>query len=172
MNNSSFKLALLSFLILVATAATAGFVIYKQEQAGEEVRSKLVDLKIWSDLSHAEDSLVSETINELGSRSRLRALVLLSESDTIEFLGNVESIAEARGVSVTTIELKEEKITDPHFNELLATFSLRGDEEEVERVLKLMELLPYRSTINSLMLNRAAGVTSATVVLRVSTIKK
>lgn len=171
MNNSSLKLLIAAIILLVVTATLAAFVVYKQEQAGAEVRSRMVDLKIWSDLTNAEDSLVSETVDEAGSRSRLRALVLLSESDAIAFLTTVEDTAKALGVSITTLELKEEKITDPYFNELSATFSLRGEEGAVERVLKLFELLPYRSYIESLTLDRGLGITDATVVLRVSTIK-
>ncbi len=171
MNNSSITLLLTSIVLLVMTAAAASLVIYKQEQAGEEVRSRMVDLKIWSDLTSAEDSLVSPTDGEAGSRSRLRALVLLSESDTIAFLTTVENTAKSLGVGVTTLDLKEEKISDQYFNELVATFSLRGEGEAVERVLKLLELLPYRSHIGSLNLNRGLGITDATVVLRVSTIK-
>ena len=157
MNNSSFVLLITSIALLAMTATTAAFVIYKQEQAGAEVRTKMIDLKIWSDLTSAEDSLISETVDEAGSRSRLRALVLLSESDTIDFL--------------TTVALEEEKIADPYFNELSATFSLRGEGRSVERVLKLFELLPYRSYIESLTLDRGLGITNATVVIRVSTIK-
>lgn len=171
MNNSSFKLLFVSIVLLAVTSSAAAFVIYKQEQVGAEIRSLMIDLKIWSDLTSAEDSLVSETVDEAGSRSRLRALVLLSESDTIAFLTTVENIAKAMGVDVSTLELKEEKISDPHFNELSATFSLNGEGEAVERVLKLFELLPYRSYIERLSLNRGLGTTDATVVLRVSTIK-
>lgn len=171
MNNSSLKLLIASVVLLAITAMAAAFVIYKEEQAGLEVRSKMIDLKIWSDLTSAEDSLISETIDEAGSRSRLRSLVLLSESDTIGFLTTVEETAKVLGVDVTTLALEEKKITDPYFNELSATFSLRGEGEAVERVLKLFELLPYRSYIESLTLDRGLGITSATVVVRVSTIK-
>ena len=171
MNTSSFILLITSIALLAMTATTAAFVIYKQEQAGAEVRTKMIDLKIWSDLTSAEDSLISETVDEAGSRSRLRALVLLSESDTIDFLTTVENTAKAVGVGVTTVALEEEKIADPYFNELSATFSLRGEGRSVERVLKLFELLPYRSYIESLTLDRGLGITNATVVIRVSTIK-
>jgi len=171
MKNSSLTLFVASVALLAMSASLAIFVIYKQEQVGAEVRSKMVDLKIWSDLNSAEDSLTSPTNEEEGSRSRLRALVLLSESDTIDFLTTVENTAKALGVNVTTLELEEKKITDPYFNELAATFSLQGGEEVVERVVKLFELLPYRSYIESLTLDRGLGITNATVVLRVSTLK-
>ncbi|MCB9819532.1 hypothetical protein H6789_02400 [Candidatus Nomurabacteria bacterium] len=171
MKNTSFTLFITSIALLLVSVSLTAFVIYKQEQVGAEVRAKMVDLKIWNDLTNAEGSLASKTADEAGSRSRLRALVLLSESDTITFLSTVEDTAKALGVSVTTLDLKEEKIPDPHFNELSASFSLQGEGEAVERVLKLFELLPYRSYIESLTLDRGLGITKATVGLRVSTIK-
>lgn len=170
MSYSTLKLFSISLLLATFCVGASAYVLYEQERVGNEVYDRLLDLKEWDSVVMAEDNLREGEQNGDDLQLRLRSYVLLSEADAITFLSKVESLAAASGVSIRTVELKEEKINDPSFNELAATFSLRGENEAVERTIKLLEVLPYRSHIERLTLTRGE-LTDALLVLRVSTIK-
>lgn len=170
MSASTLKLLLLSILLATFTLAATAYVFYEQERVGGEVYDRLLDLKEWDSVVMAEDSLSEDIENGNDLQMRLRSYVLLSEADAIDFLSEVESLAAASNVAIRTVELKEEKTNDKDFNELAATFSLRGENEAVERTIKLLEVLPYRSHIERLTLTRGE-LTDALLVVRVSTIK-
>lgn len=171
MNGSAYKLFFLSLLVLIAFASGTGYLIYQQEKVGREIQERLADRKAWDNLAAVEGDLTSNREGTEGLQDQLRSLALLSEADTIQFLAHVEEVAKSSGVSVATIELTEEKISDPNFNELSATFSLRGESGAVERTIELFEVLPYRSRIERLTFTRGEVTSEAQVVIRVSTIK-
>lgn len=171
MSFSTYKLFIISLALFMAAASAAGFMLYRQQAAGLDIRSRLLDLKAWESVVAAEGGLAATAEEGEDLQARLRSLVLLSEADATSFLSLVEGTAAAAGVEVRTVELTEEKISDPDFKELAATFSFRGSHQAVERVIKLLESLPYRSRVERLTLTRGDVSSEALVVVRVSALK-
>ncbi len=171
MNFSTFKLLLASLIIFVALAGTAAFMMKRQESIGQDIRTRLLDLRAWESVVAAEGGLAATPEAGDDLQLRLHSLVLLTEADATRFLSLVENTVAGTGIEVRTVVLEEERISDPAFKELAATFSLRGDKEAVERSIKLLENLPYRSHIERLTLTRGEVASEALVVVRVSALK-
>lgn len=171
MNLATYRLLIFSLIAFVATAGLAVFMIQQQEAIGQDIRSRLLDLRAWESVVEAEGDLVSTPEEGEDLQARLRSLVLLSESDTTTFLSVVESTAAAAGVSIKTAALEEAKISDPDFKELSATFNVQGTSEAVEQMIRLLETLPYRSRVERLTLTRGDVSSEALVVVHVSALK-
>lgn len=171
MNSSTYRLLIFSSIIFVATIGLAAFMLNQQAAIGQDIRARLLDLKAWESVVAAEGGLAPAPEDGENLQERLRSLVLLSESDTTTFLSVVEMTAASAGVSIRTAVLEEAKISDPKFKELSATFNIQGTNESVERMVKLLELLPYRSRVERLTLTRGELSSEALVVVRVSALK-
>ena len=76
---------------------------------------------------------------------------ILSESDTISFLAEIERIGSEQGVALSTNSLKAtENLNAP--NELEVIFSIVGSKDLVFRMLTILESLPYENEVSYLTL--------------------
>lgn len=167
MNASALKLLVLSLLLLLCVSAAAFYIVYEQEQNGRLIREGLVSVSTWERLQE-NDPEFSETEEPVSETEVLESLVLQSESDTVGLLTFVDELARRTGVTIAATELKVVKNSEANFDNLSAAFSLRGDEESVEETIKLFELLPYRSYIETLSLTRGPAAAEAHLVVMVS----
>ena len=120
-------------------------------------------------------------------RTAVRSFVL-TEDKTSLFLTDIEQVARAQSVVVTTNTLEVVKpikkvvsgtSTSPapvaeasFFDTLIISFSLEGDEKNVQKMLKTFETLPYHSSVTSFSLKReGGGKAKATLGLTVSLLK-
>lgn len=102
------------------------------------------------------------------SRAVLGSFILHDEEDTIELLSLFDELAIAQQVSLTTRELTVRK-QDGAFNQLDLDLSIAGVEEHVVRVIRMLETLPYQSSISSLTFSRKDdGTVSAGISLSVT----
>lgn len=168
MNRSVLKLLLFSTITLVLSAGAAGYALYQQDSQGRQLRSAMEGLESWVHLNRARVNLDSEANANASDRERLRALVLDDQNDTITFLAHIDQLGQEVGVRVGTHDLKSDRTSEAGFDEIVTTLSLGGRTEAVERMVALLEVLPYRSRIERLTLTRGGGEAEATVVLRVS----
>jgi hypothetical protein len=168
MNSSALKLFISSTVFLIIVGAISAYVIYEQEKDGKRIYSSLVYLKSWESLQHSgvtED----QVNNDRSEKDNLKSIVLASEGEAVNFLALVDQLSSQTGVTITTTNLKIEKTKEAGFDELSATLLLRGERKAVEDLLKVFELLPYRSHIVALSLSRQFdGTAEASLSLAVS----
>lgn len=168
MNSSALKLLISSAVFLMIVGAISAYVVYEQEKDGGRIYSSLVYLKSWESLQ--QSGITEEQINkERLEKDKLKSIVLASEGETVNFLAMVDNLSSQTGVTINTTNLKIEKTKESGFDELSATFLLRGERDAVEDLLKVFELLPYRSHIVALSLSRRLdGTAEASLSMAVS----
>ncbi len=163
MRNSAGKLFIISLGILLLAGGAAAYVWHEQERYGRSIKEGVMSLKAWeATRPGAEGEERSESAAKLGR------LVLDSESDAVRFLAYVEDLAKQVGVETAATGLKVVKTKESGFDELSASFAIKGDVRLVEKMIELLELLPYRSRIESLSLSRQTDVAEASVTVLVS----
>ena len=165
MSLGTIKLVLAAFLLLLASGASAFFVLNEQRQTGQAIRDGLLNLRAFEAIKNDE---AAERLDPGPDLDKLHGLVLASESDTVGFLAFIDDLASQIGVSISATELQIKKTSEDGFENLSASFSISGDDEAVEGVIELFELLPYRSQVESLSLMRQEGREEANLTVLVS----
>lgn len=129
----------------------------------------------------ADHNARQQTYEELQSLSNRTATdrsalqtYILSEDETIDFLATIESMAVTQGVTLETNTLSV--VEGGTFNTLKVNFSITGQEDDVRRMISILETLPYPSTIERLGItwgtNEQLDQVSSVVDLAVSLQKK
>ena len=133
---------------------------------------KVLDAKEQESRLASMERLVMETEAE---RAELAGLIL-KEEDVVDFLALIETLGKEQGVVFKTESLKpiEGKTT---FDELELNLSVTGKEKNVLNMLRLLESLPYKSSVERVSFSRNGGnVEDATwlglFTLRVTKYKK
>lgn len=166
MNSSAIKLFFLSVAFLLVVAGATAYAFYEQEKNGEAIRSSLRWVKAWGDIQQVEGPSRGKQSPE---KDALLNYVLASESDTVKLLAFIDELSSKTGVAILVTNLKREKTREVGFDELSVSFAVRGDREEVEGVVKILEVLPYRSHVTDVSLSRNSdGTADANVNLSVS----
>lgn len=93
--------------------------------------------------------LVDETAPE---RTELTSRVL-TEEGMVDFLSLVETVAKEQGVKLTTDSLTVKDVS-ARFEQLDVQVSFEGSYDAVTHVLRLLEVLPYQSSIASVVVTR------------------
>lgn len=168
MNSSALKLFISSLIFLAITVALSAYVFFEQERDGERIYSSLMYLKSWDSLQ--QSGITEEQMNENRlEKDKLKSIVLASEGEAVNLLALIDDFSAKTGVEITTTNLKVEKTKEVGFDELAATFLLRGDREAVEGLLEIFELLPYRSEVVASSLSRNIdGTAEASISLVIS----
>lgn len=162
--------ALVAALYFVIAVAMLGWVLYEVYTAGEAltdrvsaIADKNAKLKTYGELA----KLIEDTQMQ---RSELETFVL-TKNKTSSFLTDIESLGAAQGVLLSTNSLKVVE-KEGSFNELVIQFSIEGKEAFVQKMLVLLETLPYHSHVSSLSYTREkTGTVQSTAELTMSLLK-
>ena len=123
-------------------------------------QSSLTELtKTLEDTKVARESLISR---------------ILSENGVVDFLTLIESIEKEQGVEIKTDSLTVEPISEV-FEKLVVNISVTGSYTSVVHVLKLLEHLPYQSSLRKVSIgreDRSANVWKGMFELSVTKFKK
>ncbi|MCD5381334.1 MAG: hypothetical protein LR008_02045, partial [Candidatus Pacebacteria bacterium] len=101
-------------------------------------------------------------------RQQLDGFFLSQESDSIDFLNQVETLAPKVNVSIETKSLKlvEDKVSDSEW--IQSSFLLLGSRDEVNHFIKILETLPYISRIIHIEMSSLSNVEwQAEVIMQV-----
>lgn len=98
--------------------------------------------------------LVQETETK---RASVEKAFFKDESDSIAFLGEVESLAESINLELETADLN--KVTDPKdaSEYITMTFTYTGTEGLVREFTRLLENVPYHAWVNALSLRKSSN---------------
>lgn len=104
----------------------------------------------------AHNNLARVVEESQAERTQLREYIL-TESDTISFLTEIEQLAKTRGILLHTKELSEESIDGSEFENLRISFDVEGSLAQLEGLIRLFESLPYHGKVQRTNLNRQGG---------------
>jgi hypothetical protein len=98
---------------------------------------------------------VARIVDSTKDDRTLLASHFLTESDTIAFMAEVESMAAILGIKLVTNELAIVPKTDTTQAQLKVGFAFSGSAQSVETFIETLEALPYHSQVPALSLQRA-----------------
>lgn len=99
----------------------------------------------------ALSALVRTVENSKQEREELNARIV-TEAQVIDLLSLIETIGKEQGIILTTQSLSSGPLSGS-FELLTIRLSAEGDYDGIMRVIRMLEALPYQSTIQSVTLN-------------------
>lgn len=150
-----------AILYVCASLMSIWWVTHATNVAGKTLAeyTQVIADKIAQDQTYSElKKLVSETEAE---REQL-ATYVLSESNTITFLADIEAVSVKKGVDLT-IDSLDVAVTKGDFDNLVIPMSITGDAQLVQHMIEVLEKIPYHSHLESLHFSRASNASDATL---------
>ena len=151
MGTKTKKIFIISLIVALISIGVLAFFLYEIQKQGVRLEEQIAILTESNTKESAHlrlNRLVQETESE---RTELAASFFKDEGDSIMFLGEIETLASALGISLKTQEL--DKVIDTEKRESIRmTFSYEGTKDTVFTFSKLMEVTPYHSEVESLSL--------------------
>lgn len=155
------KLAIIALLVgFGSVVAFAGslFYIYTQgislQTHAQAVADHATQEKTYAQLAMLLESSAAER-SELGT-------YILTESETIDFLAEIESLEVAGDTSITPDSLTV--VDGKEYNTLHVELTIEGPETAVFAVVQILEQLPYVSYVNKMTISRDPTVPDTAIV--------
>lgn len=129
-----------------AVLATLGLV-YVVESDANTLRTQSQELAFQK--AQAEEQF--ETTRLLESTTQERAELadfVLSEATIIDFISQIETLAQTLGLEFDTENIVPVETKEPSFDDLTIDFLFRGPKENALFMLQALESLPYHSYVN------------------------
>ncbi len=150
MNNKTKKIFILSSGIVVATIFVLVFVIFKIQSQGVHLEEQ-INTKRENDKKELTYIALKRKVLETESRRALLAdSFFKNKGDSINFLGDIESLATSVGLSLKIDKLEEFVDTETKQESIRIYLTYFGQKDLVFNFSKLMEVTPYHSRIESL----------------------
>ena len=151
------KILILSISLVLLSLAACLFLVYKISHQGSQLKEFV---NILNEQNAHEESFIR--INRLVQETEAKRLAVTAaffqdESDSIAFLGDIESFARTINLELETADLN--KITNETTkNEYITmTFKYAGTERMITEFTELLENIPYHAKVNSLSLRQVSN---------------
>jgi uncharacterized protein YjgD (DUF1641 family) len=141
------------FFLVSVTIGTIFFYIVEKQKA------QFIERKIERAQMQANEESLASLFTRLENTADARASLMtriVREEDVINLLALIESIGKEQNTKLTTNTLVVEPINNT-FEMLVARISVEGSYDSVMQVLKVLEHLPYQSSVNNVQLVRNEG---------------
>lgn len=151
---STFIVSTILFLIAVVGISV---MIYQVNEQGKQlsIQVETLEKKNAQEDSYFKLQKLSDETEE--DRLVLSSYFLAQESNSIDFLNTVESLAPSAGVVLKTESLNVEDSKTDGLNWVEATFSFSGSRERVKNFIEVLETLPYVSRVTSVRMSAVSG---------------
>lgn len=168
MSNSAKRRIIIGVVLIVCSGVLFGLVVMQVNRQGNELTSYIDTLEAEQAQEQSYIKLQRLAEATVEDRETVQQYFLLRESDSIDFLNQIEGLAPTVGVALETEDLviKEEK--DSAWVEVVFSFS--GTRENVDRFIELLESVAYVSRILSVNLQARSGIdweASVTMQIRI-----
>ncbi len=158
MNSRTKKILIVSIITLVISVSACLVLAYQIDVQGKKLKEyvQLLTEQGAQEASYIRiNRLVQETKQE---REDITKAFFKDESESIGFLSDIESLAAAIGLELTTDELN--KVTAEDKSEYIKmTFVYSGEKELVLKFTQLLEHIPYHSLVQNLRLQEVDNTT-------------
>jgi hypothetical protein len=159
-----------SIVLLVASGLVAVVGWSYLTKMGERLEDRVAAVSTYLEREQKYDDLLDLVNATTAEREELSGY-LLRRDEAPDFVTRGEQIAAEQGVEYTTDSLKEIE-NENDYDELVAVFSMKGQEENVRHMIQVLEATPYHSQVMSLKMDRSdtaqTGEVEATVRLVVT----
>lgn len=147
MSQTTLRNLIFSSLIVLIAAGIFGFTLYKIEVERTQLAEQISTLTEQQGQENSFYRLQRIAEESAAARAELQSYFLLQESDSINFLNQVETLAPLIGVALETDSLNQLPETDAGDNWIEVGFTYNGSRESVNRFTRLLEHLPYVSYV-------------------------
>lgn len=167
MSHSTKKTLTIAIILIVLAMSVFGVMVYQVKAQGERLTEQIAILAAHNTQKASYDRLEQITNDSQADRAEIQSYFLQKESDSIDFLNHVESLALTAGVALETDSLKD--ITEKGGAKWIqATFSFSGNRENVENFIRILETLPYVARVTNIEMGAQSSVLwNAVVVMQV-----
>lgn len=157
MSTKTKKIFILSLIVVIAMTASLGYFLYNINVRGVLLEEQLAILAENDTKESAYLKLRRLAQDTEEERALLGSGFFASEGDSIVFLGEIEKMATALGLSLETESL--DKIINEETKEeyIQMSFIFGGQKNTVFMFSKLLEVVPYHSTVESLQLREVGA---------------
>jgi len=142
-----------SITLLVASGFVAVVGWNYLAKMGERLEDRVATVSIYLEREQKYDDLL-DLVNATTAEREELSSYLLRRDKAPDFVTRGEQIAAEQGVEYTTDSLKEIE-NENDYDELVAVFSMKGQEENVRHMLQVLETTPYHSQVMSLKMDRS-----------------
>jgi type II secretory pathway pseudopilin PulG len=167
MSHSTKRTLTIAIILIVLATSVFGVMVYQVRAQGERLTEQIAILAAHNTQKASYDRLEQITNDSQADRAEIQSYFLQKESDSIDFLNHVESLALTGGVALETDSLKD--ITEKGGTKWIqATFSFSGNRENVENFIRILETLPYVARVTNIEMGAQSSVLwNAVVVMQV-----
>jgi len=167
MSHSTKRTLTIAIILIVLATSVFGVMVYQVRAQGERLTEQIAILAAHNTQKASYDRLEQITNDSQADRVEIQSYFLQKESDSIDFLNHVESLALTAGVALETDSLKD--IAEKGGTKWIqATFSFSGNRENVENFIRILETLPYVARVTNIEMGAQSSVLwNAVVVMQV-----
>ncbi len=140
-------LSLITFLVVLVLLVLSWRYTVRE---GDELVARLSTIEEAQQRQQAYGELTRLVNETQADREELLSYVL-TEDKTIDFLTSIEKAAVRNSVELTTESLRKVE-NKGRFDTLQVSFTFSGDKQDVQTMLRMLETLPYHSTVTQLSL--------------------
>lgn len=149
MSPSTIQNSVISLVVMILAALAFGFMVVQTDKQSKEL---VVQIQTLSTQRAQEESFfklqkIAEDTKE--ERELLQSHFLLKDSESIDFLNNVESIAPRAGVSLQTSNLSSVIDSRDNTEWIEVDFTFSGSRKRVKDFVQILEELPYVARLMS-----------------------
>lgn len=168
MSRSTKRIMILAGSFLLIAMGLFAFVGYHVVAKGQLLGEQAAILKIKETQESSYLRLIRQADETTKKRSELKQYFLQKESDSINFLTLIESLAPKAGVELRTNTLELLKEKDSKNGWIKTSFSISGTRNDVQNFIQVLESLPYVQRLTSLNMNaRSSELWEASVTMQV-----
>jgi hypothetical protein len=163
------SIALVSLLFALSSGLLFTWVLYEVTTAGRSLTERVTTIADTRAKERSYKELELQVLQTKEQRATLDSFVL-TEDSTGAFLTEIERLGASQGVTLTTNALKVVSQKDAP-DTLQVQFSIEGGEQEVKKMLTILETLPYHSIVSSLAITKEEGQVRSVADLSITLFK-
>ncbi len=149
MNRTTLRTLIISLTLLSISLGGFVFMLFEVAAKAATLTTQITALEAQNTQEASFLALERTAEESRTKREQLARYFLAKESDSIDFLNQVEALAPTVGVSLQTDSLMEVGDKDKKTEWIEVTFSVAGSRERVQQFIMMLEQLPYVSKVMS-----------------------
>ncbi|MCA9358278.1 hypothetical protein KC902_03380 [Candidatus Kaiserbacteria bacterium] len=168
MSGSTKKTVIIALILTLASVAVFGFMVFRVFEQGDRLVAQIGALEEQRAQEAAHRNLQRIATDSQADRDKIKEYFLEKESESIDFLNQVETLAPQVGVALktTNLQLVTEKNTKQAWIEV--TFEFSGTRMYVQNFIQILETLPYVLRLNSVTMEaRSRSEWQASVTMQI-----
>ncbi len=167
MSQSTKRTIGIAIILFTLAVSVFGVMVYQVMARGERLVEQIATLEEQQAQEASYYRLQRIAEDSKADRDQVQSYFLQKESDSIDFLNHVESLAPGAGVVLETNELKL-LTEDGGANWIQATFSFSGSRFNVQNFIQALETLPYVVQLTNVKMEAQSSMLwQASVVMQV-----